>query len=529
MVLTGKQLIGQEQATSDNKTFYGSNPATGETLQPAFYEGTPGDVDQAVQLAERDFDAYRQMPLEKRAVFLETIADEIMALGDDLIERAASETGLPEGRFRGERGRTVGQLRLFADVVRKGNWAGLRIDRAQPERQPLPRADIRLRHIPLGPVAVFGASNFPLAFSVAGGDSASALAAGCPIVVKGHPAHPGTSELVGRAIQSAVKKCGMPEGTFSLINGSGFEVGVALVKHPLIKAVAFTGSLRGGKAIFDMAAARPEPIPVYAEMGSTNPVFILPGKLKQDREALATGLAGSVTLGVGQFCTNPGLVLSQSGDDLSDFIDKTRNALAEKAPATMLHAGIKKAYVSGLDQLQGIDGVELISDRRYQSAEGCLGGPALLKTSAATFLKNDRLEEEVFGPSSMIVACDSRDEMLAAARKLKGHLTATILGTEEELSEYQDLISILERKVGRIVFNGFPTGVEVCDAMNHGGPYPATTDSRTTSVGTLAIDRFLRPVCYQGFPEAVLPAELRNQNSDGNMRMIDGQISREDA
>ncbi|MDH4206087.1 MAG: aldehyde dehydrogenase (NADP(+)) [Desulfobacteraceae bacterium] len=520
MNLSGTHIIGFEEI-KNSSTFTVRNPATGVVLEGEFSNGGAEDVERAAQLAERDFDAYRNMPLNKRADFLETIAEEILALGEALLERTMAETGLPQARLQGERGRTTGQLKLFAQVVREGSFIDARIDTAIPDRQPLPKPDVRLMQISLGPTAVFGASNFPLAFSVAGGDTASALAAGCPVIVKGHPAHPGASELVGRAIQSAAKKCNMPEGVFSLVQGNSIEVGQALVKHPFIKAVAFTGSFRGGKALFDLAAARPEPIPVYAEMGSTNPVFILPSALK--KESVASGLVDSLTLGVGQFCTNPGIVFGLQGETFDKFSNVAADFLKQKPVGTMLHAGIKSAYEAGLDALTGVTGVEVIAgDLKTDGA--CLGNPVLLKTNAQTFLKNARLEEEVFGPSSLLIACESKEQILEIAKSLTGHLTATIHGTKEELVEYQELITILERKVGRIIFNGFPTGVEVCHSMNHGGPFPATTDSRTTSVGTAAIKRFLRPVCYQNFPQEALPKALKNENDAKIWRLVDGNI-----
>lgn len=524
MKLSGTHIIGFEDVKS-SATFTANNPATGAVLDGEFPIGGTEEVDKAAQLAERDFDAFRNTDLNKRADFLETIADEILAIGDTLIERTMAETGLPEARIQGERGRTMGQLKLFAQVVREGSFVEARIDTAIPDRQPLPKPDIRLMQIGLGPVAVFGASNFPLAFSVAGGDTASALAAGCPVIVKGHPAHPGTSELVGRAIQNALKKCELPEGVFSLIQGNGFEVGQTLVKHPLIKAVGFTGSFKGGKALFDLAAARPEPIPVYAEMGSTNPVFLLPSALN---EKIANGLVDSLSLGVGQFCTNPGIVFGLEGAAFDSFANQAADSLKQKPAGTLLHSGIKSAYEAGLDELTAIADVEILAGDLKNNAT-CQGNPVLLKTNAQAFIQNQRLEEEVFGPSSLLIACESKKQMLEIAKSLTGHLTATIQGTKEELGEYHELITILERKVGRIIFNGFPTGVEVCHSMNHGGPFPATTDSRTTSVGTAAIKRFLRPVAYQNFPQEALPKALKNENDTKIWRLVDGNIKQASA
>jgi NADP-dependent aldehyde dehydrogenase len=525
MSLTGKHIIGNGFEASSDESFYAINPASGESLEVGFFEGTPVDVDKAAKLAKRDFDSYRATSNKARAAFLEAIAEEIEKLGPDLIDRAMAETGLPNARLVGERGRTVNQLRLFAQAIREGSWVDARIDTAIPDRSPLPKPDIRMMHTAIGPAVVFGASNFPLAFSVAGGDTASALAAGCPVIVKGHQAHPGTSEFIGRAIQAAVRRTKMPDGTFSLIQGNNITVGEALVKHPAIKAVGFTGSFKGGKALFDLAASRPEPIPLYAEMGSTNPVFLLPGAVKERGKSIAQGLADSATLGAGQFCTNPGLVFGVGNHDYDIFIDTAVKAMAKKAAETMLHSGIRNNYEHGIQDLTGMEGVELIATGGLDSAHGCTGIPRLLKTTAKTFQYHARLEEEVFGPSSLLVVCDSSEQLLEIAARLKGHLTATIHGTDEELAKNGNLITILEKKVGRIIFNGFPTGVEVCHSMTHGGPFPATTDSRSTSVGTAAIKRFLRPVCYQNFPQASLPDPLKNENPAGIWRLVNGEMT----
>ena len=375
----------------------------------------------------------------------------------------------------------------------------------------------------LGPVAVFGASNFPLAFSVAGGDTASALAAGCPVIVKGHPAHPGAGEMVGRAIQKAAKRCNMPEGTFSLLQGKGHEVGKRLVLHPGIKAVGFTGSLAGGRALYNLASSRPHPIPVYAEMGSVNPVFILPGALKTHTAGMAQGLIDSTTLGVGQFCTNPGLVIGQEGPEWEQFIGYAADHTAAKQAGTLLTSGIQFGFQRGLQGMQSTPGVEVVQEGHVDEKIACQGVPTLMKTSANTFLTHDNLEEEVFGPSTLMITCSHREELIKIAHKIGGHLTATLHGTSEEIGEYKDLVQILETKVGRILYNGFPTGVEVCHSMVHGGPYPATTDSRSTSVGTSAIKRFLRPVCYQNMPLALLPEPLRDENPWNIMRLVDGK------
>lgn len=524
MHLTGQQLIGNTLSQTGNQTFTAYSPVTGQPLETAFYEATADEVDRAVQLANRAFSIYRKKSPAERAAFLERIADEIMALGDELLTRCALETALPEARLTGERGRTTGQLKLFAEVVREGSWVEARMDTALPDRQPLPRPDIRQVHLPLGVVGVFGASNFPFAFSVAGGDTASALAAGCPVVVKGHPAHPGTSEMVGQAILRAAAATGMPEGVFSMVHGTSTEVGMAIVMHPLTKAVGFTGSFRGGKALFDAANGREEPIPVYAEMGSTNPVFVLPGALRERKSAIADELAKSVTLGVGQFCTNPGLVVTLQSDDSREFVQETGELLGQTSAGAMLSASIRQAYARGIAHLQTIPEVSLVSQ---VTASKHTAGAALLQVESTVFHAHPELAEEVFGPSTVAVTCRTREELLQTARHLKGHLTATLHATPEDLEEYRELIDILENKVGRLLINGFPTGVEVCHAMVHGGPYPATTNSRSTSVGTAAIKRFARPVCYQNFPETLLPQALHNANPLGIWRLVNGTWTKE--
>lgn len=522
MKLTGEQIIGSEFFKQSKQTFNAKNPDSGEKLPPVFYEAAAEEIDRAVQAAEQAFPVFRQKTAAEKAGFLEKIGEEILALGDELIERCTAETALPEARLVGERGRTINQLNLFAEVVREGSWVGARIDTALPERQPVPKPDIRQMRVPLGPAAVFGAGNFPLAFSAAGGDTASALAAGCPVVVKAHPAHPGTSELVGRAIVKAAAAGGMPAGVFSLVQGQTPAVGMALVEHPLIKAVGFTGSFTGGKAIFDAAVRRSEPIPVYAEMGSANPVFILPGALQKRGEAIAQGLAASVTLGVGQFCTNPGLVIAEKSPTLEEFVQKTGEQLAALPPGVMTSCRVRDNFTAGIEALQETGAVELFTAAEKGTGD-CAVHAYLLRTSGEKLLRNPRLAEEVFGPAALVVSAADREELLEIAAGLSGHLTASIHGDEEELAEYRDLIGLLERKVGRLIINGFPTGVEVCPSMFHGGPFPATTDSRSTSVGTAAIGRFARSVCYQGFPEALLPEELKNDNPRGIFRLLNNQ------
>ncbi|GIV57729.1 MAG: 2,5-dioxovalerate dehydrogenase [Rhodothermaceae bacterium] len=526
MTLHGQHLIAGTPSGAGPAVIQAVNPVTGEALAPAYPEATPDEIDRALDAATEAFHAGRTRTPEERAALLERIADEIEALGDVLIERVMAETGLPEGRVRGERGRTTGQLRLFADVVREGSWVGARIDTADPDRRPVPKPDVRRMLVPLGPVVVFGASNFPLAFSVAGGDTASALAAGCPVVCKAHPAHPGTSELVGRAIDRAVAATGFPPGTFSLLHGATPETGLALVRHPQTRAVGFTGSLRAGRALFDAAAARPDPIPVYAEMGSVNPVFLLPGALSDRGTTLAEGLAASVTLGAGQFCTNPGLVFAPRGDALDAFLGHLGAVLATTSAGTMLHAGIRAAYEAGLDRWQATEGVRPVAAGPADDT-ATPARPAVFTTDAETFARNPHLHEEVFGPATLVVQCDDPATFERLARRLEGNLTASLHGTGDDLRAHAGLIRILEDRVGRLIFNGFPTGVEVCHAMHHGGPYPATTDVRSTSVGTAAIFRFARPVCYQNFPQAALPPELRDDNPRGLWRLVDGTFTRE--
>ncbi|QHT66017.1 aldehyde dehydrogenase (NADP(+)) [Rhodocytophaga rosea] len=522
MTLSGKQYIGNTLSEQGSQTFAGINPATGQKLETEFFEATPQEVGQAVELANHSLSIYRKKTPQEKAAFLERIADEILALGDALIKRCMAETALPEARLLGERGRTTGQLKLFAQVVREGSWIDARIDTALPDRQPLPRPDIRQMHIPLGVVGIFGASNFPFAFSVAGGDTASALAAGCPVVVKGHPAHPGTSEMVASAIRKAAQETGMPEGVFSMVQGTSHEVGMAIVTHPLIKAVGFTGSFRGGKALFDAAAKREEPIPVYAEMGSTNPVFILPGALQERGEKIADGLSKSVTMGVGQFCTNPGLVITQTSELTQQFLKQTASHLQQTPAATMLTPGIQQAFHKGIQHLKSISDVQVLAETEVVSGSN-QAAAVLLQSSSKVLTDNPALAEEVFGPSTVAITCDSKEEMLEIARNLKGHLTATIHGTQNDLEENRELIEILTTKVGRLLINGYPTGVEVGYAMVHGGPYPATTDARSTSVGTAAIKRFARPVCYQDFPDSLLPEALQNQNPQGIWRLLNGE------
>jgi len=439
-----------------------------------------------------------------------------------LVMVCCNETGLPAARIEGEKIRTVNQLKMFAALVREGSWVDARIETAQPGRIPLPKPDIRFMHRAIGPVVVFGASNFPLAFSVAGGDTASALAAGCPVIVKAHPAHPATSAITGKLIQAAARETQMPDGVFSLLFDSGIDVGMQLVEHPSVKAVAFTGSFKAGKAIYDAAVRRPEPIPVYAEMGSTNPVFILPSAIKEKGEAVAAGYAAAVTLGVGQFCTNPGMLVYQNSAE--NFKQSLKTAFEKTTGGVMLSPAILNSYQLGLEKQLAIEGVEQIAVASLQPGDSNnIATPALLAAGSNVLATNPLLSEEIFGPSGIVISVAEKKEMLEIAKNLSGHLTVTVHGTEHELTEYKELLDILEQKAGRVIINGFPTGVEVCSAMVHGGPFPATTDSKTTSVGTAAIYRFTRPVCYQNMPDALLPEELRNKNSMGITRMINSE------
>jgi NADP-dependent aldehyde dehydrogenase len=527
MPLHGKSLLAGVLLEPGARSFHAVSPLDSQRLEPAFYEGSTADVDRALTLADDAFELYRRVGADARAAFLEKIAEEIIALGDELLQRAHRETGLPLDRLTGERGRTVGQLRLFAEVVREGSWCDARIDSALAERQPLPRPDLRRMLIPLGPVIVFGSSNFPLAFSVAGGDTASALAAGCPVIVKAHRAHPGTSELVAGAINRAVAACGLPAGVFSMLHGSGEIIGTALVRHPLARAAGFTGSRFAGRALFDAANARPEPIPVFAEMSSLNPLFILPGALRERSTQIAEGLKNSVTMGVGQFCTKPGLAFAIGGADLTAFTGHFERLIQSAAPATMLHPGICKSFHDGLDAIAKIPGVVPLANADLEPDPARTQGEAtVFATDAENFLKHRELHEEVFGPYTLLVDAEDMTDLIRAARSLEGQLTATLHGTPEDLAAAAELIAVLERKAGRLVVNGFPTGVEVSPAMNHGGPYPATTDVRFTSVGTAAIQRWARPVCYQNFPPNALPLELQSDNPRGLMRLVNNQLTR---
>jgi alpha-ketoglutaric semialdehyde dehydrogenase len=521
MSVYGESLIGRTSKLGQQGTFRAFDPSDGRQLEPPFGGATLKDLDQACALADAAFDIFRETRLDDRARLLEAIAQNLVDDGEALVARAMAETGLPRGRLEGERGRTVGQLRLFAAVLRDGGFLDVRIDPALPERAP-PRSDLRMRYIPLGPAAVFGASNFPLAFSVAGGDTASALAAGCPVVVKAHSAHPGASEIAGRAVQKAVADCGLPEGVFSLLFDSGRSVGQALVADPRIKAVGFTGSRGAGLALLKIAQSRPEPIPLYAEMSSINPVILLPHALANRAAAIGEAFAASLVLGAGQFCTNPGLLLAVEGKALDAFVQSASASLAKTPAATMLSPDIHKAYAEGVSALDGHAAVTPLG--RGGPSEGFKGQAALFSTTAEAFLEHLALRDEVFGASSLLVRCKDVETLVKVIDSLEGQLTAAVHADEGDAAMAGQLLPRLERRAGRILFNGFGTGVEVSHAMVHGGPYPATSDVRTTSVGSLAIMRFLRPVCYQDVPAGLLPPVLRNENPDKVPRRINGVL-----
>lgn len=522
VALTGELFIGQGRVAVGEQ-FQGVEAETGRPLDPPFGAAGSEHVSRACALAQAASADYATRPLSERAAFLEAIADNIEGLGDELLDRAHLETGLPLARLTGERARTVGQLRLFAAEVREGGWLGLRVDSALPDRQPLPRSDLRSFNVPLGPVAVFGASNFPLAFSVAGGDTASALAAGCPVVVKGHPAHPGTSELVASAIAGAVAAAGLPEGVFSLLNAVSNDVGAVLVADPRIRAVGFTGSRVGGLALMKVAAERAVPIPVYAEMSAINPVLLMPAALEEKAEALGAAYVASLTMGAGQFCTNPGLVLALEGPALDRFLTAAAQAVSESSAATMLTPAIHAAYQKGVDQLLATPCVTTLA--RGKEAQGPhQGRAALFAVSAGDFLADEQVSQEVFGASSLLVRCADEAALARVIEHLEGQLTATVHFASADEPLVARLMPLLQQKAGRLIANGWPTGVEVCDAMVHGGPFPATSDGRSTSVGTRAIERFLRPVCYQDFPANLLPDVLRPGAQAGLPHRLDGRF-----
>lgn len=525
--LSGSSLIGGTAAHRSPEQFRAVNPENGSELEPAFCSASHGQISEAATLAAAAFTRFSRVAGKDRGALLRGISGKLANAAEAIVARAHLETGLPLPRLQGELGRTTGQLNLFASVLEEGSWVDARIDEADPERKPLPRPDIRSMLLPLGPVAVFGASNFPLAFSVAGGDTASALASGNPVIVKAHPAHPGTSEIVGSLIQQAVREAGLHPGVFALLFDAGVEVGRALVQHPLVKAVAFTGSATAGQALMRLCSGRPVPIPCYAEMGSTNPLFILPGAMRERAATLAQGLQGSITLGSGQFCTKPGLVfLPQNESD--SFVEALGSGVAALGQHRMLTAGIAAKYAGSVEERLADGRVQWIGGNRQKVESGLAAShAAVFSVPLPEFLQRPDLEEEIFGPTTLLVHYGDKSELIEAAKRLHGHLTATLHATEDDLANATDLIAALESKVGRILFNGYPTGVEVCSAMVHGGPFPATSDGRSTSVGTRAMLRFTRAVCYQDFPDKALPPELQRANPLGIMRLVNGALNRD--
>lgn len=517
-MITGKNYIGQKPSSTGKQKLVSFNPATGETHSEDFVAATENEVEKAVALATNAFKSYREKSATERAAFLRAIADNIMALDQALVARAIAESGLPEGRIKGERGRTCNQLKAFADYIEEGSWVNARIDTAIADRAPAPKPDIRKMEMPIGPVAVFGASNFPLAFSTAGGDTASALATGNPVIVKGHESHLGTNDLVCQAILKAAAETNMPDGVFSMVNG-GIAVGQQLVKDENIKAVGFTGSLKGGRALMDAAAERKNPIPVYAEMGSTNPILFLPEKLSNESSALAQTLAGSVILGVGQFCTSPGLLIGIKSAALDQFTNELESAMAAASKGTMLNEGIGKAYVKAANAVQKHSSIR--SNITIEES----GTPAAVSLNGADFIANPDLHHEVFGPFTIVVQCADESELLAVVNALEGQLTGSVMATNKDMVEYADIIDALRERVGRIICNGVPTGVEVCPSMHHGGPYPASSNGRYTSVGQDAIIRYTRPVSFQSWPNELLPEALKDENPNQIVRLLNGELT----
>lgn len=519
--LTGQSFLGFSRSQSTGPTFHTVNPATGTMLPTVFHQATPEDVETVCHLANRAAPTLAALTGAQKAAFLRDIAARLEHAIPLLVAQATQETALPEARCQGEIGRTMGQLRLFADLVEKGDWVDARIETANPDRKPLPKPDHRSMLRPLGPVAVFCASNFPFAYSVAGGDTASAFAAGCPVIVMAHPAHTGTAEIVGRLIVEAVKACKLPEGTFSMLMGDGRIVGQQLARHPALRAIGFTGSRAGGRALMDTAAARPQPIPVYAEMSSVNPVVLLEGALVARGDAIAAGLHGSCTLGVGQFCTQPGLLILVRTPAAEAFVQKLSGLFAETPDAVMLTAGIHQAYCRGLAERSAQKGVRLLAQGKT-SEQPNRATATLFGIDAIGFVANPSLQEEVFGPCSLVIWCNDDKEIDVVLASLHGNLTATLHAEEAELAAHAATLHRLEALAGRVVVNGFPTGVEVSHAIVHGGPYPSLSDGRTTSVGSNAIYRFTRLVCFQNYPQSALPRELQDANPLGITRLVNG-------
>ncbi|HEY2722071.1 MAG TPA: aldehyde dehydrogenase (NADP(+)) [Chitinophagaceae bacterium] len=490
-----------------------------------FHDASSEEINKAIESSWTAFQVYRQFSLNRRAEFMHAVAKKLDSLGDELLQTAHEETHLPMPRLKSEKARTIFQLNNYADACERGEWLEARIDTAMPDRNP-PKSDLRKMLIPLGPVAVFGAANFPFAYSTAGGDTACALAAGCPVIVKSHPAHALTSEMVASAILEAAKDCNMPEGVFSHLHGSGNEVGEAIIKHPRIKAVGFTGSFMGGKQLFDWANQRKEPIPVFAEMSSINPVFLLPIKMKQSAVEVAKLYASSITLGVGQFCTNPGLIIGVDNDDLEIFIQTLGGEIKHSAPGDMLHTGIFKNYVERRANALAQQEVQTVAASEIDPLFN-QGTPTIASATAKAFINNPILHQEVFGPYSIVIRCKDIDEMLEVTRHIEGQLTATLMATEEDLRSNQELVELVKNICGRFIFNGVPTGVEVCLSMQHGGPFPATTDSRFTSVGADGIKRFARPICYQNWPDSLLPEELKDENPLNIYRTVNDRLTKD--
>ena len=523
-MISGKNYIGSKVSGNGESTFHTFNPKSNQITAWTFYAASSTEIDEAVDLAELAFQEYKQFSGVKKAGFLRAIAEEIENLGDELIETYTQESGLPEGRALGERGRTMGQLNAFATLLEEGSWTDATIDTAIPERTPIPKEDIRKMLVPIGPIVVFGSSNFPFAFSTAGGDTASALAAGCPVIVKSHPMHAGTGELVASAIIKAAKRTGMPDGVFSNLNSSGIEVGERLVTHPKVKGVGFTGSIRGGTALYNLGMQREEPIPVFAEMGSVNPVIVLPSALKDKKDHWASVYANSITLGSGQFCTNPGLLIGLKSKALDNFVSTLGEQLSILDPSNMLHPNIYENYEKGRKEISGHEKVSVVAEFGKELPPN-YGKQQLLAVSGKDFLENPVMHQEVFGPLSLVVQCADEEELTNILHSLEGQLTGTILGDESEIKKYEKVVDALKNKVGRIIFNSAPTGVEVCPSIFHGGPFPATTDSRFSSVGSSAIVRWVRPVCFQNWPQSMLPAELQNDNPLGILRKVNGTFT----
>ncbi|MGA1227624.1 MAG: aldehyde dehydrogenase (NADP(+)) [Tamlana sp.] len=520
-MVTGKNYIGNKQSAKGDKTFKTFNPLLNIENNWEINEVTKEEVNEAASLATEAFKSYSKFPGNKKATFLRAIADEIKALGDSLLEVYSAESGLPTGRAIGERGRTLGQLRAFANHIEEGNWVEASIDTEQPERQPIPKVDLRKMYVALGPVAVFGASNFPLAFSTAGGDTAAALAAGCPVIVKSHPMHAGTGNMVAGAVIAAAQKTGMPNGVFSNLNSSGTDVGQLLVQNPHIKAVGFTGSINGGRALYDLAAKREEPIPVFAEMGSINPVVILPEALKNRAESIASTYAGSITLGTGQFCTNPGLILAIKSEGLTKFVNSLAQEIVKVEPSVMLHPNIAGTYEDKKKKALSQIGIEVLAGYE-DNVKPNYARQLVTTVEGKTFLENTALHHEVFGPYSLVVQCENESQLENIISKLEGQLTGTIISDDNEIEKYPNMVNALQSRVGRIIFNGVPTGVEVCPSMMHGGPYPASTDTRFTAVGVDSIKRFVRPFSFQNWPHILLPDELKNDNPLSILRTVNG-------